>query len=128
MMNRDEWLGCSLHTLKEKVDAGDVVDTAWVRADYSSPLVSNLLKIYLAGVEMFLAHGERLRRGPLAGLPQPPGAGSYYPQPDAGDCLKFVRQGGLLADAEGCRGILERYLPRGVRMDNALPGWKWEKE
>ncbi|MDR1612233.1 MAG: hypothetical protein LBT97_05545 [Planctomycetota bacterium] len=128
MMNRDRSLGCSLHTLKEKVDTGDIVDTAWVRADYSSPLVSNLLNTYLAGAEMFLAHSKRLRRGPLAGLPQPPGAGNYYPQPDAGDCRKFARQGGIMADAEGCGRILERYLPRGVRMEEALPGWKLEEE
>jgi hypothetical protein len=128
MMNRDEWAGCSLHTLKEKVDTGDIVDTAWVKADYSSPLVVNLLAIYSAGVDMFLRHGRRLTRGPLPGLPQSPGSGAYYPQPNAADCGEFARRGGNLADVETCRGILEQYLPQGVRLGEVVPDWEWEEK
>ncbi|MDR2390745.1 MAG: hypothetical protein LBE84_03580 [Planctomycetota bacterium] len=127
MMNHDELVGCSLHTLKEKVDTGDVVDTAWVKADYSSPLVSNLLNIYSAGVGMFLGHWKRIRRGPLPGMPQTPDSGTYFPQPDAADCGKFARRGGCLANAERCGEILEQYLPPGVRLEEAIPDWKWKE-
>ncbi len=111
MRNGDREAACTLHTLKRKVDTGDTVGMGKVPLDYGRPLLSNLVDIYLAGVDVFLELLPKMERAPMPGIPQPRGAGRYYPQPDAADCEDFVvRKGRSFVDGAAYSALLGRYL------------------
>lgn len=111
MLHREEYAACTLHTLKPKVDTGDIVAVGRTRLDYRASLLKNLVGIYGAGLDAFEKLLPALERGPLAGIPQPDGSGRYYRQPGADDCRRFAAMGCRLVDPDEYRELLRRYLP-----------------
>ena len=122
MQNGDRRMGCTIHYLSSRVDTGPIVDIAWIDIDYQAALVDNLLAIYAAGVDAFLAMLPSIEAGEVDGIPQLPGPGAYFRQPDAEDCATFTGSGRRFVDGMRYRKILSRYVPDTVRPDDvSLP-------
>jgi methionyl-tRNA formyltransferase len=85
--------GVTVHFMSPGIDGGEIIARRRVPIRQGETLRSLMLQTKRIGAELVLETIGRMRSGPVATLPNPPGEGSYHSFPTRDDVARFLAAG-----------------------------------
>ncbi len=115
MLNDEPRIGCTLHRVDNRIDAGPVLGIGWTDMVPEQGLLWHVFKSYNAGLDLFIDALPRLSAGQaVAETPQDNSLRAYRSMPPAQDVRRFIERGFQLFDPATYAQSLGEFLPPGM--------------
>ena len=110
MLNGEENLGCTLHTIVDgTIDTGPIIGTSETATRRDRSYLANVLELYPSGCGMLVDAVNEISAGKLVDTTMQMGEGHYYSMPQSGDLNQFATKGLRLADNDDLKNFLKRH-------------------
>jgi peptidoglycan/xylan/chitin deacetylase (PgdA/CDA1 family) len=121
LWNDERRVGCTVHRVEAKLDAGPIVAEGAIERERHSSLRGMQLRLDELGNQLMLTAVTRTLQGDGAGTPQPPG-GRTFRKPTLAQVAELDRR---LAGMEPATGAFPGRLVKEIAYAMAFPSWHW---